>query len=89
MSAELEGSLLDQLILFRPARIRQKARLLRDRSRKCADLASNSVTEEGKQVLNGLSVELQGEADELESALLMIRRIYAESFANEPAEDEA
>jgi hypothetical protein len=77
---------IDQLMLFRPTQIRRKAQLLRERSRQCADLASNALTEEGKQVLCGMASDLGGEAAQLEDALLTIRRLYAETLENDPGE---
>ena len=86
MSGDNESVAVDKLVLFRPAEIRRKASLLRDRSRKCDDLASNCLTDGGKQALQSMAREFGREADELENALQTIRRLYAETFDNELAD---
>ncbi len=86
MSGDNESVSLDTLVLFRPTQIRQKAGLLRHRARQCDDLAEGCLTDGGKQALLSMAQEFGQEADGLENALQTIRRLYAETFDDEPAD---
>ena len=53
-----------------PDELRQRAEALRRRATACADLASDCLTEDAKQVLIAMAEELGQKADALERALV-------------------
>lgn len=74
--SHLDASLLSQLGAIDPAEVLEKAAALRERSRKCADLAEDCVTPGGRCVLNQMSRELRQEADGLEGGLVRMRELF-------------
>lgn len=82
VSEVLEGeyAALEQLAAVPPALIHEQAELLRYKSRECADVAGNCVTEEAKIVLQDMAQDYQRKADRLDRSLSVIRRLYTEAF---------
>jgi hypothetical protein len=70
---------LQDLLLFHPDVIQQRARVLREKSIRCADLASDCITSEARCTLSGMAAEYRSAADELEGVLLKLRKQYADS----------
>jgi hypothetical protein len=77
---------LKRLPLLPPDEVRERAQALRRRATACADLAGDCLTEDAKRVLNDMAEELGERADELEAALLQIRRTYGASLEAEVGE---
>ena len=76
-AAELEP--LKRVAGLPPPEVLTKAQSIRSRSRQCAELAESCITAEGRAVLSGLATQLGKEADELEKAVLAVRRSYGAS----------
>jgi hypothetical protein len=55
-----------------PDELRHRAEALRRRATACADLASDCLTEDAKQVLIAMAEELGQKADALEQALVRV-----------------
>jgi hypothetical protein len=69
----------------RPDQLESRARSLRERSLQCSELAETSVTPEAKEVLSSMAVDLEREAEELERALVEMRRVQACASGEPPA----
>ncbi len=78
MTPESEIALLKQLPSLPPSVIRRHAETLRQQSVECARLAADCLTEDARRVLENMAEELRGEAEELDSALRTIRRLYSD-----------
>lgn len=80
MTLDLETEWMKGLSQFRPAQIRERVEMLRERSRECAELAANCLTSDAREVLEDMARELSDEADQLENALVKIRSMFFEGF---------
>lgn len=84
MTPESEIALLKQLPSLPPSVIRRHAETLRQQSVECARLAADCLTEDARRVLENMAEELRGEAEELDSALRTIRRLYSDKVEIAP-----
>lgn len=84
MTPDSEIALLKQLPSLPPAVIRRHAETLRQQALECARLAADCLTEDARQVLEDMADELRAEAEELDSALRTIRRLYSDKVEIAP-----
>lgn len=80
MTLDIETESMKRLPQFRPAQIRERAEMLRERSRECAELAADCLTPDARKVLEDRARELAGEAEALEETVLHIRDMFFEGF---------
>jgi hypothetical protein len=85
LSADTGAALLSQLLELGPTQIRSNIEALRERSRQCAELASDCITDEARRVLSGMARGFDCEADEVERALVRFRQFYADDADERPA----